>query len=351
MARPLRFAVFGAGFWSRYQLSGWREVGGADPIAIYNRTPTKAEAIAHQFGIPAVFDDPERLLREVRPDFVDIITDVGGHKPLSLMCARHRVACICQKPLASSYKDAAAIVAAFRKARTRFFVHENWRWQAPMQQLRKLLRSGLIGVPLRARLTMVSGFDLFQNQPALRTLEQFILTDLGTHVFDVARVLFGEARTLHCRTARTLAPRVRGENVATVLLTMGRADTHVTIELGYARTPLEASTREVFPQTLAFVEGSRGSIELTADYVVRVTTRSGTRVTRHAPPRYAWADPRYEVAHASIVPCCADLLRGLQGRGGGETTGEDNLATLRLVFAAYDSAHSARTVRFQKGRA
>ncbi len=346
MAAPLRFAVFGAGFWAPYQLSGWRQVGGARPVAIYNRTPGKAEAIARQFGIPAVFDDPERVLREVRPDFVDNITEVGGHKPLSLLCARHRVPCICQKPLAGSYRDAAAIVSAFRRTKTRFFVHENWRWQAPMRQLRKLLDTGVVGLPLRARLTMVSGFDVFQSQPALRELDRFILTDLGAHLLDVARVLFGEARSIYCRVARTLTPRVRGENVATVLLTMGRAETHVTVEMAYARTPLEPSAREVFPQTLAFIEGTRGSLELAANYVVRLTTAKGTQVTRHAPARYAWADPRYEVAQASIVPCCADLLGGLRGTGGGETTGEDNLKTLRLVFAAYDSARTGRAITF-----
>jgi predicted dehydrogenase len=346
MPKSLRFAVFGAGFWAPYQLSGWREVGGVECVAIYNRTPKKAEAIARRFGIPAVFDDPARLLKDVRPDFVDNITEVGGHKPLSLLCARRRVPCICQKPLAASYRDAAAIVGAFGRTKTRFFVHENWRWQTPMRQLRKLLDAGAIGVPLRARLTAVSGFDVFANQPALRELDRFILTDLGTHLLDVARVLFGEARTLYCRAARTLAPRVKGENIATVLLTMGRAETHVTVELGYARTPLEASAREVFPQTLAFVEGTRGSIELAADYVVRLTTTKGTQVTRHAPPRYAWADPRYEVAQAGTVSCCADLLSGLRGEGGGETTGEDNLKTLRLVFAAYDSARTGRAVTF-----
>ncbi|MPZ20665.1 MAG: gfo/Idh/MocA family oxidoreductase [Luteitalea sp.] len=345
MSRPLRFAVFGAGFWTPFQLSAWREVGGVQCVAIWNRTRRKAEAVARQFGIPAVFDDPEQLLREVRPDFVDNITEVGGHAPVSTLCARHRVACICQKPLAASDREAAAIVSAFRRARTRFFVHENWRWQTPMRELRRLLDAGTIGVPLRARLTMVSGYDVFANQSALRELDRFILTDLGTHLLDVARVLFGEARTLYCRAARTL-PHVKGENLATLLLTMGRARTHVTVELGYARTPLEPSVREVFPQTLAFIEGTDGSIELAADYVIRVTTRRGTRVTRHAPPRYAWADPRYEVAQASLVLCCADLLRGLRGEGGGETTGDDNLKTLRLVFAAYDSARRGREFRF-----
>jgi predicted dehydrogenase len=79
---------------------------------------------------------------------------------------------------------------------------------------------------------------------------------------------------------------------------------------------------------------------------VRVTTSAGTRVTREAPPRYHWADPRYEVAYASIVSCCRDVLRGLRGRAGGETTGDDNLKTLALVFGAYDSARTGRALTF-----
>ena len=343
----LRFAVFGAGFWTRYQLAGWREVGGADCVAIYNRTQAKAEALARELKIPAVYDDADKLLREVKPDFVDNITEVGGHKPLSLLCAKHRIPCICQKPMAASIKDARDIVHAFRKAKTPFFVHENWRWQTPMMALRKLVQSRVIGTPFRARLTMVSGFDCWANQPALAELKQFILTDLGTHILDVARVLFGEANSLYCLTQRTLAPKVKGENVATVLLSMGAARTSVTVELAYAKTPLEPSVRECFPQTLAFIEGPKGSIELCADYVLRLTTSRGMQVTRHAPPRYAWANPAYDIAHASIVACHANLFAALRGAGKGETTGEDNLKTLELVFGAYESAKKNAVVEFE----
>lgn len=346
MRRALTFAVFGAGFWTPFQLAGWREVGGVRPVAIYNRTRARAETIAHEHGIPAVYDDAERMLREVKPDFVDNITEIGGHVPLSRLAARHRLPTICQKPLAPTLAEATRLVRAFGRARTPLFVHENWRWQTPMRHLRALLSTSAIGVPLRARLTMTSGFDVFANQPALAGVPRFILMDLGTHLLDAARVLFGEARMLACVTARTL-PEVRGENIATVLMTMGAPRTHVTVELAYARTPLEPSTREVFPQTLAFIEGTTGSIELCADYVVRVTTAAGTHVSRHAPRRYAWADPRYDIAHASIVDCCADLLRGLRGQDGGQTTGEDNLKTLRLVEAAYASARSNQPMRFQ----
>jgi len=346
MTRPLRFAVFGAGFWTRYQLAAWREVGGVECVAIYNRTRAKAEALARDLGIPAVYADAYALLRDVNPDFVDNITEVGGHKPLSLLCAKHRVPCICQKPMAASLKDGREMVNAFRKARTPFFVHENWRWQAPMMALRKLLGSGVIGTPFRARLTMVSGFDCWANQPALAELKQFILTDLGTHLLDVARVFFGEANSLYCLTQRTLAPRVKGENVATLLLSMGTARTSVAVEMAYAKTPLEPSVRECFPHTLAFIEGPKGSLELCADYVIRLTTSRGTQITRHAPPRYAWANPAYDIAHASMVPCNAHLLAALRGVGKGETTGEDNLRTLELVFGAYESAKRNVVVKF-----
>jgi len=115
--------------------------------------------------------------------------------------------------------------------------------------------------------------------------------------------------------------------------------------MAYARTPLE---RECFPQTLMFVEGDQGSAELTNDYWIRVTTRDSTHVQRYVPPRYAWANPAYDIAHASIVDCNANLLAALQGKAAGETTGEDNLKTIELVFAAYDSAKSGKAIHFKR---
>ena len=341
--QPLRFAIFGAGFWARCQLAAWREVGGVECVAVFNRTLARAEAFACELGVPGAYDDAESLLGEVSLDFVDNITEIGGHKPLSLLCARHRVACICQKPMAPTLADAREMVAAFAATGTPFFVHENWRWQTPTRALIDTLRSGVIGTPFRARLSMISGFDVWANQPALRDLEQFILTDMGTHLLDTARACFGEAHSLSAQLHRTL-PDVKGDNVATVLLSMGEPRTSVVVEMAYARTPLE---REIFPQTLAFVEGPLGSIEVTGDYGLRVTTNEGTHSRRHAPPRYEWADPRYDLSQSSMVPCQRNLLGALRGTGQAETTGADNLKTLELVFGAYDSATRNEVVRFE----
>jgi predicted dehydrogenase len=340
--KPLRFAALGTGFWARFQLAAWREVEGAECVALYNRTRSKAEALAAEMGLSAVYDDAEELLEKESLDFLDIITDPSTHERFVSLAAGRVPAVICQKPLAESLASAARMIDACRSAGTPLYVHENFRWQAPIRALKAALDEGTVGTVFRARIEMVSGFDVFANQPFLKTLEQFVLTDVGTHVLDVARFLFGEVRSLVCHTQR-VHPDIAGEDVATVLLRT-RAGASVVVTLGYAGTPLE---RERFPETLVFAEGDRGSVELGPDYWLRTTTAEGTLSRRVPPPRYDWADPRYDVVHASGVPCNANLLAAIRGEGVAETTAADNYETLRLVFAAYESAETGEAVRIE----
>jgi predicted dehydrogenase len=338
----LRFAMIGAGFWARFQLTGWYEAGGAKCIAIYNRTRSKAEKLAAEFGIASVYDDPERMLRETQPDFVDIVTDVGTHARYTLLAAGLKLPVVVQKPMAKSYDEAAWMLAACQAAGVPLLVNENWRWQTPIRELREAFVAADIGEIFRARLRMVSGFRLFENQPFLRDLEQFVLTDIGSHILDVARFLFGEAELLYCQTFRAHRD-IKGEDVATVVLKM-RSGATVIVELGYAENYLE---QDRFPETSIFIEASKGSAELTLDYWIRITTAAGTHSRRCPPPRYAWADPRYDVVHSSIVGCQANLLAALRGEALAETSGEDNLKTVRLYFAAYQSAAAGAAIRIE----
>lgn len=335
----LRFAVFGAGFWSTFQVAGWYEIGGAECVAVYNRTRAKAEGLARRFGIAAVYDDPCAMLDRERLDFVDIITDVDTHSPFARMAAERGLPVVCQKPLAPSLAEAERMARFCHEAGVPLLVNENFRWQTPIRQFKRLLDSGRIGRVFRAHVQFANSFPVFDNQPFLKELEQFILTDVGTHILDVARFLFGEAESLYCRIQR-VNPEIRGEDVATVVLNMASGAT-VLCELSYA-TRME---HERFPQTFVFAEGEKGSAELTTDYWLRVTTAEGTQARRCPPPRYPWADPAYDVVHASIVDCQRNLLAALRGEAPAETTAEDNLKTLRLVYAAYDSAAKGEAVR------
>lgn len=110
MAAMLRFALFGAGFWSQFQLAAWRELEGVECVAIYNRTREKAEVLARRFGVKEVYNDPEELLRNETLDFVDIVTATETHAQLVHLAAANGVAVICQKPMALSLATAQQMV-------------------------------------------------------------------------------------------------------------------------------------------------------------------------------------------------------------------------------------------------
>jgi D-apiose dehydrogenase len=337
--RETRIAVAGCGFWSTFQVAGWREVPGARVVVVCDRERRKAEALAQRHGIDRVHDDAAAMLDHGDIDLLDVVTDVGTHERLVRLAAARRIPVICQKPLAPTLAIAEGMVNACRDAGVPLFVHENWRWQTPIRALKCVLDSAAIGRVIRARIDFITGFPVFNNQPFLRELEQFLLTDIGSHILDTARFLFGEPRTLYCRTQKVHAD-IKGEDVATVLCETAAGAT-VVCNMAYAENHLE---HDRFPETYVFIEGTAGSAELAPDYWVKLTTKDGTTSKRHPPLRYPWAEPAYDVVQASIVPCCADLLAAVRGEKEAETTGEDNLKTVRMVFAAYESAATGKAV-------
>lgn len=334
----MKFAVIGTGFWANYQIAAWKEFPGLELVALYNRTKSKAEKFAVQFNVPNVYDDAEALIENEDLDFVDIITDVDTHAKFTALAAKKGVNVICQKPMAPKLDIATNMLRICNDANVQFFVHENWRWQAPIRKLKALLSEGVIGKVFKARVSFCSAFPVFENQPFLAELDEFILTDIGSHILDVCRFLFGEATHLYCQTS-AVNPTIKGEDVANVMM---RMENEVTCyaEMSYASI-LE---RESFPQTYILIEGQQGSIHLTHDYELRITKRNGTESVKAEPKMYPWLDPAYALVHSSIVDCNRDILQALQGKAAAETTGKDNLETVRLVHAAYASARQNKLI-------
>jgi D-apiose dehydrogenase len=333
----VRGAVVGTGFWSRYQIAAWKELQEVEIVAVYNRTAIRAEQTAAHFQIPMVYGNAEEMLKNERLHFVDIISDVDTHETFTLLAAKYGVNIICQKPMAPTLDAATRMVATCIEKGVRFFVHENFRWQAPIRALKAALDSHVIGKPFKARVSFVSAFPVYDNQPFLRELTHFILTDVGSHVLDVCRFLFGEVSSLFCLTKR-VNKQINGEDVANVMMEM-KTGLHCYAEMSYASL-LE---KENFPQTLILVEGERGSLHLTSDFELKVTTQNGTTSSFVRPKLYKWADPAYAVVHSSIVDCNSDILTGIKG-GKSEMTGEDNLRTVQLVWACYESAATKKAI-------
>ncbi len=333
--KKLRFAALGCGFWSNYQIPGWLELDDIELAAVYNRTRSKAEAIAARFGHVPVYDDPAELLDTEEIDFVDIITDVETHYKFTELAASKGYDVVCQKPMAPNLELARKLVQVCDDNHVKLFINENFRFQAPVRRVKQIIDSGAIGDIFKGKVSFCSAFPGYETQSTSDRLDMFILVDIGSHIMDISRYLFGDTESLYCRT-QTINPKINGEDVANIFMHM-KNGIDCFIELSYASI-LE---NETFPQALILVEGSKGSVKLDVNFEIKTTTAEGTSSEIIKPVIYPWMDQEFAVVHSSIVDAQRDILNGLRG-GQSETTGKDNLKTAELVFGCYESAKSGK---------
>src|SRR5215217_1148743 len=100
MTSPLRGAIAGCGFFGQIHMEAWRRIPEATIVAACDTDLAKAQQAA-----PLAFDNLERMLDAVKPDFLDIATRPELHLPLLRVAASRHLPVICQKPMAPSWTD------------------------------------------------------------------------------------------------------------------------------------------------------------------------------------------------------------------------------------------------------
>lgn len=336
--QELRGALIGCGFFAINQMHAWNDVEGAGIVAICDRDPERLAIVGDQFGITRRYTDAVQMFADGGFDFVDIATTVQSHRALVELAAQHKVPAICQKPFARTLSDAKAMVAVCRTAGIPLMVHENFRWQTPIQAVRKALDAGAIGEPFWGRFSFRSGFDVFSGQPYLAEGERFIIEDLGIHTLDIARYILGDVKSLTARTRR-VNPDIKGEDVATILLDHEDGATSI-VDVSYA-TKLGT---EPFPETLIELDGTEGTIRLSQGYRLEISNAAGTTVTDVSPKLLSWASRPWHNIQESVFAIQQHWAERLRDGGEPSTSGADNLKTFALVEAAYESAASGRPV-------
>jgi predicted dehydrogenase len=335
----LRGAIIGCGFFAINQLEGWRDAKGAGLVAICDRDPERLKLVGEQFGIERRYTDAVEMLDKEQLDFVDIATTVESHRPLVELTVSHRLPTICQKPFAPTLDDAKAMVAAAKKAGVPLMVHENFRWQSPIRAVKAVLDSGEIGTPYFGRVSFRSGYDVYAGQPYLAHAKRFIVDDLGVHVLDVSRYLFGDVDTLTARTAR-VNPNIAGEDTATMLLDHQSGVTSI-VDCSYSTK----QAVEQFPETLVEIDGSEGTIRLRQGYRLAVSGRSGNAERDVSPPLLPWASKPWHNVQESVASIQQHWVDTLSAGREPDTSGADNLKTFALVQAAYQGAESRQPVQ------
>ena len=336
--RPWRGALIGCGFFAANQMHAWRSTPGVEIVALCDLEEKKARRMGDKFGVSGVYGDAYTMLRREKVDFVDIATTVASHCALVQLAAAHSNLVICQKPFSETLEDADAMIEACRNEQTLLLVHENFRWQRPFLEIAARLASGAIGPPQSLRLTFRHAYDIYHNQCYLAEAERLALMDVGSHLFDLARVLLGEVKSIDCRTQR-LNPAVRGEDsfLASLQHTHGAVS---VIDCSF----FDDSRTALFPQTLAFLEGTQGSLELAAGYRL-IERRGGSMNECQVEPAVPkWGSKPWHCIQDSVINFQRHAASVLKGDAEPQPSGAHNRSTLAVVLAAYASASQNQTI-------
>ena len=148
---PTRVAVIGCGYFAQFHHDAWArmEASGTEPrvqvVGVCDHDAAKARTAASRHPGATIFTESARLIDELMPDLVDIVTPPVTHAPLIDLCAAAGIDVICQKPLAPTLLEAELLVERAEQAGINLIVHENFRFQPWYVEAKRLIETGFLG--------------------------------------------------------------------------------------------------------------------------------------------------------------------------------------------------------------
>ena len=341
MAKRCRVGVVGCGFFAQNHLNSWHSLHaqGVDLVAVCDLSRERAEKAAKTFSVPGIHTELAAMIAEEDLDLVDIVTQVNSHKALVSQALDAGLATIVQKPFGRSLAECEEMLAKAQAGGQFLAVHENFRFQHPHMMISGILAAGKIGDPTWGRISFRTGYDIYSGQPYLREEERFILTDVGVHVLDLARVFFGEVHHLSAELQRRDRD-VRGEDTATMMLRHLSGAVSV-VECTYASQQLP----DPFPATLIEIEGTRGALRLGADMSLTVSSGDQSTTINADAAVLDWAERPWHVVQDSVRNTCLHILDRWKERKPASVSAVDNIKTYALCDAAYEAAQSGNATR------
>ena len=105
MASVTRIGLVGAGRFGRLILSCLRDLGDVQLVGVCNRTLSKAEKAAKDYGIPRAFSDYQEMLDQTPMDACFVVTDEATHATITLAALERGCHVFVEKPLATTTGD------------------------------------------------------------------------------------------------------------------------------------------------------------------------------------------------------------------------------------------------------
>ena len=336
----IRVAIAGAGYFTQFQLDGWRRMPGIELAAICNRDQSKARALAERFGIPRVYGDVTEMIERERPGLLDIVTPPVTHREYVGAAAQRGIAVICQKPFGRAYVEAVQIEAIARAAGITLAVHENFRFMPHFREARRLIDAGRLGalhsISFRLRPGDGQGPRAYLDRQAyFQGMERFLVFETAIHLIDTFRYLMGEVTAVTARL-RKVNPIIAGEDAgyfvfefeggATGLFDGNRLNDHV------AQNPRRTMGE-------CWIEGSGGVLRLDGN------ARLWWKPHQQPEIEHGYDRGRDDTFGGGACDALqAHVVRHLREGAPLENSGRDYLANMKLLEAVYASHAAGRRI-------
>jgi predicted dehydrogenase len=204
-------------------IPAWKDQSEAQVVAVADIREDIARATAARHQLPAAYADVARMLREAQPEVVCVCSPNRYHKEHAIAALEAGAHVLCEKPVAGSLADAAAMFRAAEAAGRVLLVGQSLRFYNPLIAARQFAAAGELGETYYAetacwRRRGVPTWGLFHIKAHS---EGGPLFDVGVHMLDAIIWLMGNPRitaasgATYCKLAR------REENLATSLAESG----------------------------------------------------------------------------------------------------------------------------------
>jgi predicted dehydrogenase len=120
----------------------------AKVVAVADLEILMAEQIAVRYGIPAYYDDLDRLLAREKPDVVHITTPPGSHLPLATKAIEAGAHVYVEKPLTMNLADSQKLVALAARANKKLTIGYSYLFDPPALAMRDHVKGGTLGAPV-----------------------------------------------------------------------------------------------------------------------------------------------------------------------------------------------------------
>ncbi len=194
----LRLALVGCGGIAEVHLDALRTMPDVEIVAGVDIQPQRLKVMQDKFNIPRLYSDWKRMLREIRPDAVDVCTPNAVHAPAAVDALRFGCHVFTEKPMALNPRQCQQMIRAAAKARRKLAVGFQYRYHPSTQFLKRAGDEGRFGKILfvkcqALRRRGIPNWGVF-GQKHLQGGGPMI--DIGVHVIEMAHYLMGSPKPL-----------------------------------------------------------------------------------------------------------------------------------------------------------